>query len=156
MWEFHSGGNRSVTTTQNCLKSGYGASLQKKRNSLKISCYCSDKKINGLRTGNSENNRYILDDATAVIHVVMWTIGWLISCTYESRKPGIARTQTYFQQWSSTLLISHFGAIISLIFDKSMTYFSGLLVLLWIGTRKAKDNVSGVHLSKLLMSRAKM
>ena len=57
------GGNRSITTTRNCLKSGYGASLQKrKRNSLKISGYCSEKKM--LRTGNCENNSYILDAAT--------------------------------------------------------------------------------------------
>ena len=59
-----------------------------------------------------------------------------------------------FQQWSWTLLISYFEAI-SLILDRAMTYLSELLVLLWIGPRKTKDNVSGVHLSKLLTSRAK-
>ena len=45
-----------------------------------------------------------------------------------------------FQQWSSTLLI----------FDGPVTYFSGLLVSLGIGTRETKDNISSVHLSKSL------
>ena len=54
-----------------------------------------------------------------------------------------------FQQWSSTVLFSYFEAIF-LIFDRAMTYLSRLLISLLIGTHETKDNVSGVHLSKLL------
>ena len=59
-----------------------------------------------------------------------------------------------FHQWSSTFLISYFEAI-SPIFDEPMTYFSDLLVSLWIRTDETKDNVSRVHLLKLLMVQAK-
>ena len=59
---------------------------------------------------------------------------------------GLMSRKTVVSTWvSSRLLVSYFEAM-SLIFDRAMTYFTG--------THETNDNVSGVHLSKLLTAGA--
>lgn len=86
--EFHSGEIcQSIRTARNCLKSGYRVSFQKrKQGSLKISCFYSEKKINGLRTGNRKNNSYILD-VTAVTNTTCISHEIQITALYLFRGP---------------------------------------------------------------------